>query len=356
MKKSITRFSAILTVLVLIFSVAFVGCGTSRENTLVISIYGNYYSDDAAKLFEEEFGCKVEFETFEACEEMYQKLIAGAADYDLICCGDYMIERLIQEKLLKKLNLSNIPNTANLNEIYTEKSKNFDPGLEYSIPHFWGTLGLLYNTKTVDPAEAQSWNVLWNKKYEGRIYMINSARDILVPALSLLGYSINTVDEKEIDEAKQLLIKQAPLTQGYSVDDTKNQIVSGNADIGIIYSGESYNSIKENPDLAYVIPKEGSNIWIDSWVIPTTCQNKELAEKFIDFSCRGDIAKLNFDIDYYPTPNNLLYESLDKEIRNNPCIFPSSESLSICETFHYTGKEAYTLYDNALSEILSSAS
>ena len=331
------------------------GCGSNGKDTLVISIYGNYFSDEAVKMFEEENNCTVNLETFEESEEMYQKLTNGAVDYDLICTGDYMIERLIQENYLLKIDLDNVPGVKNLNEIYTDKSRNFDPNLEYTIPHFWGTLGILYNTEKVDPNDAKSWKVLWNEKYSGRIYMIESARDILVPALTILGYDINTTDEKQIDEAKQMLIEQAAYNQGYSVDDTRNQIAAGNADIGVIYSGESYNAIQSNSKLAYVIPEEGSNIWIDSWVIPNTCRNKALAEKFLDFCCRKEVAQLNFNIDCYPTPNQLLYDSLDDELKNDRCIFPDEESIARCQTFHYTGEEAYALYDNTLSDIRAAA-
>ena len=214
-------------------------------------------------------------------------------------------------------------------------------------------MGILYNKKMVtEPID--SWSVLWDTNYRDSILMQDSVRDAFAVALKDLGYSLNSTNIKELTEAKDLLVTQKPLVQAYVVDQVRDKMIGNEAAIGVIYSGEAIYTQKENPNLEYVIPKEGSNIWIDSWVIPKNAEHKENAEKFIDFMCRGDIALLNFDYITYSTPNTAAQALIkDDDIRNSKIAFPDLSQYDGLETFSYLGDDADALYNDLWKEIKS---
>ncbi len=198
-----------------------------------------------------------------------------------------------------------------------------------------------------------SWAVLWDEQYKGNILMQDSVRDTFGITLKYLGYSLNSTNEAELNQAKELLISQRPLVQAYVVDQVRDKMIGGEASIGVIYSGEVLFCQESNEDLAYVIPKEGSNVWLDCWVIPKNAQNKENAEAFINFLCRPDIAVKNFEYITYATPNKAAKELLDTEYQENPAVFPDESILSKCETFHYLGEESEELYNSLWKEVRS---
>ena len=320
---------------------------------LVIYNWGEYMDPAVLELFEEETGIHVIYEEFETNESMYPKVQAGAVVYDLICPSDYMIQRMIENNLLAEINFDNIPNIKNIGEQYMEQSKAFDPENKYSVPYCWGTVGILYNKTMVDEP-VDSWSILWDKKYEDQILMQNSVRDAFAVALKYKGYSLNSTDLDELHEAQNLLLKQKPLVQAYVVDQVRDKMISNEAAIGVIYSGEAIYTQSENPNLVYVVPKEGSNVWIDSWVIPKNAKNKENAEKFINFLCRADIAKMNFDYITYSTPNEAARELIDdEELKNNPVAFPDASVLERCETFKYLGNKYDNIYNKLWREVKS---
>ena len=320
---------------------------------LVIYNWGEYMDPAVLELFEEETGIHVIYEEFETNESMYPKVQAGAVVYDLICPSDYMIQRMVENNLLAEINFDNIPNIKNIGEQYMEQSKAFDPENKYSVPYCWGTVGILYNKTMVDEP-VDSWSILWDKKYEDQILMQNSVRDAFAVALKYKGYSLNSTDLDELHEAQNLLLKQKPLVQAYVVDQVRDKMISGEAAIGVIYSGEAIYTQSENPNLVYVVPKEGSNVWIDSWVIPKNAKNKENAEKFINFLCRADIAKMNFDYITYSTPNEAARELIDdEELKNNPVAFPDASVLERCETFKYLGNKYDNIYNKLWREVKS---
>lgn len=222
---------------------------------------------DVITLFEEETGIDVVYEEFETNEIMYPKISSGAIAYDLVCPSDYMIQRMRENDLLAEINFDNIPNIKNIGKDYLERSKEFDPENKYSVPYCWGTVGILYNKTMVDEP-IDSWSVLWDEKYKDNILMQDSVRDAFGVALKYLGYSLNSTDLDELNEAKDLLTRQKPLVQAYVIDQVRDKMIGNEAAIGVIYSGEAIYTQQENPNLEYVIPKEGSNLWIDSWVIP----------------------------------------------------------------------------------------
>lgn len=332
------------------------GCGGKPENSageVVVYNWGEYIDPEVLTMFEEETGIKVVYDEFETNEIMYPKVEAGASAYDVICPSDYMIEKMIENDLLAEINFDNIPNVKNIGESYFEQSKGFDPENKYSVPYCWGTVGILYN-KTMVSEPITSWDVLWDEQYKDNILMQDSVRDAFMVALKELGYSINSTDEKELNEAKDLLIQQKPLVQAYVIDQVRDKMIGNEAAIGVIYSGEAIYTQRENPDLEYVIPEEGTNIWIDSWVIPKNAPNKENAEKFINFLCREDIALMNFDYITYSTPNTAARELIENEdIKNSTIAFPDLTQYDNLETFSYLGEEADELYNDLWKEVKS---
>lgn len=260
---------------------------------------------------------------------------------------------MIENGLLQELNYDNMPNAkANIGAQYYEQAEGFDPGNKYCVPYCWGTVGILYNKTMVDEP-VTSWSILWNEKYADNILMQDSVRDLFMVALKLKGYSMNTLDESELQEAKDALIAQKPLVQAYVIDQVRDKMIGGEAALGVIYSGEAIYTKRENPDLEYVIPEEGTNVWIDGWVIPKNAPNKENAEKFIDFMCRGDIALLNFEYITYSTPNVIAQEQIeDEDIRNSEIAFPDLSKYDL-ETYLYLGEDGDELYNNIWKEIMS---
>lgn len=333
---------------------AFTACGSKDDgNTLTVLNYGKYIESSVLDAFEEETGIHVNYEEYVNPEEMYTKYKSGAIDYDVICTSDYMVERLINEGEAKEINFDKIPLSKNLDDSYFEFSKAFDPENKYSMPYFFGTVGILYNKNKVDANDVKSWDILWNKKYKDQIIMEDSVRDTFVPALKRLGFSSNSTDKKELETALDQLIEQKPLVYSYLVDESADEVVAGNASMALVYSGEAAYAESLSKDLDYSVPTEGSNMWIDSWMIAKTCKNQENAEKFLDFLCREDIAMKNFKYVYYATPNKAVYNKLDKETQENKTIFPDEETLNNCEIFRYLDEDSIALYNKLWKELKS---
>ncbi len=333
------------------------GCASSKSGKngeVYVYNWGEYIDPETLTMFEKETGIKVIYDEFDTNEDMYPKVAAGSSAYDVICPSDYMIQKMIQNDLLQEINFDNIPNAkANIEEQYYVQSRDFDPENKYSVPYCWGTVGILYNKTMVDDP-VDSWSILWDEKYADNILMQNSVRDAMMVALKLNGYSMNTLDKTELTAAKNALIEQKPLVQAYVIDQVRDKMIGGEAALGVIYSGEAIYTQRENADLEYVIPKEGTNVWIDSWVIPKNAPNKENAEKFIDFMCRGDIALLNFEYITYSTPNSAARALIeDDDIRNSKIAFPDLSQYKNLETFIYLGEEGDELYNDMWKEAMS---
>ncbi len=332
------------------------GCSSSSDepkNQVIVYNWGEYIDPDVLTMFEEETGIEVVYDEFETNEIMYPKVESGASVYDVICPSDYMIQKMIDNDLLQEINYDNIPNSANIGDQYWTQSEQFDPENKYSVPYCWGTVGILYN-KTMVSEPVTSWGVLWDEQYKDNILMQDSVRDAFMVALVYAGHSINSTDTAELEEAKELLIQQKPLTQAYVIDQVRDKMIGGEAAIGVIYSGEAIFTQRENPDLEYVIPEEGSNVWIDSWVIPKNAKNKENAEKFIDYMCRADIALKNFDYITYSTPNDAARELIeDEDIKNSEIAFPDLSQHENMSTFTYLGEEMDAYYNQLWKEVKS---
>ena len=325
-----------------------------NDEKVVVYNWGEYIDPEVLTMFEEETGIDVIYEEFETNEILYPKVSSGAIAYDVVCPSDYMIQRMIENGLLSEINFDNIPNIKNIGQQYMDQSRQFDPENKYSVPYCWGTVGILYNKTMVDEP-IDSWSVLWDPKYKDNILMQDSVRDAFGVALKYLGYSLNSTDLDELTEAKNLLIDQKPLVQAYVIDQVRDKMIGNEAAIGVIYSGEAIYTQKENPNLEYVIPKEGSNIWIDSWVIPKNAEHKENAEKFINFLCRPDIALKNFEYITYSTPNDAARALIeDEDIRNSEIAFPDLSQYDNLETFQYLGTEADQMYGDLWNKVKSS--
>lgn len=324
-----------------------------NSEKVVVYNWGEYLDPEVLTMFEEETGIDVVYEEFETNEILYPKISSGAIAYDVICPSDYMIQRMIENDLLAEINFDNIPNVKNIGKDYMEQSRQFDPENKYSVPYCWGTVGILYNKTMVDEP-ITSWSVLWDEKYKDNILMQDSVRDAFGVTLKYLGYSLNSTDLDELTEARDLLIKQKPLVQAYVIDQVRDKMIGNEAAIGVIYSGEAIYTQMENPDLEYVIPEEGSNIWIDSWVIPKNAENKENAEKFINFLCRPEIALMNFEYITYSTPNIEARKLIEDEaIRNSEIAFPDLSKYDNLETFQYLGTEADQTYGELWNQVKS---
>jgi spermidine/putrescine transport system substrate-binding protein len=338
-----------ITLLILLISaISFtaIGCNDDKP-TLNVYNWGDYIDPDVIKDFEEEFNVKVNYNTFATNEDMYVSIAKGGTSYDVAFPSDYMIERMINEGLLAEINKDNIPNMKNIGEEYLDLD--FDPGNKYSVPYMWGTLGIIYNKTMVDDV-VDSWDILWNEKYKGQILMLDSQRDSIGVSLKRLGYSMNTRDMNELEEAKNELIKQKPLVYAYVGDDVKQLMVAEEAALAVVWAGDAVAMIRENENLEYVYPKEGTNIWFDNMVIPKNAKNKELAEEFINFLNRPDIAARNVEYIGYSTPNVEAQKLLPEEIRNSQVAYPSKEKLEDTEIF-VDMKDMLSIYDELWMEI-----
>ena len=335
-----------------------IGCGSSSEGggsngKLYVYNWGEYIDEDVIKQFEDETGIKVVYDMFETNEIMYAKLAQDTSAYDVVCPSDYMIQKLRENDMIQPLNFDHIPNSKNIGQQYFETSKSFDPENKYSIPYCWGTVGILYNKTLVDDV-VDSWDILWNEKYSGQILMQDSVRDAYMVALIKNGYSQNSKDPAEIQKATEDLIAQKPLVQAYVIDQVRDKMIGDEAALGVIYSGEAIYTARENPNLEYVVPKEGTNVWIDSWVITKGSKNVENAEKWIDFMCRGDIALKNFEYITYSTPNTEAQKNIeDEDIKNSKVAFPDLSTMKV-EAYQYLGEDGDKLYADEWMKVKSS--
>lgn len=319
--------------------------GASSSNTITVLNYGKYIDETVIDSFEKETGITVKYEEYEDPEEMYTKYKSGAIDYDVICTSDYIIEKLISEDEVLALDYDDMPNYGNIENEIIEMSASFDPDQKYTVPYFYGTLGILYNKNMADREDLTSWDCLWNGQFANEMIMINSIRDAFTPALETLGYSINETDKAKLNEAYEILRNQSSDVLAYYVDETCDEMVAENAAIAVCYSGEAASAMDVNENLDYVVPEEGSNLWIDSWFVPKTCQNKDGAQQFLNYICCDEAAMLNFEYVYYASPVKSVIENQDEQQRANEAINPPKDILSRCEVYRALSDEDSTMYN-----------
>lgn len=346
-------YRSLLLTLLLALSLLLTGCDMFAEeqeegdDVLYVYSWGDYLSPEVIAQFEEETGITVVLDEFDTNESMYPRVAEGAEAYDVLCPSDYMIQKLIDNDLLQPMDYSKMPNVQKyIGADFREQTRAFDREMRYTVPYCWGLVGIMYNTTMVDEP-VDSWSILWDEKYRGEILMQDSARDAFMIPLRMMGYSMNTVNEQELLTARDMLIKQKPLVQAYGVDDIRDKLSSGEAALGVIFSGEAINLLESNPDLAYQpAPREGTNVWLDCWVIPKNARHVENAHKFIDFLNRPEIAAMNFEELGYSTPNIGVRELVEEDMDEDELAiaFPDEEVYHGQETYSYLGEAMDKLY------------
>lgn len=328
----------------------------SDANTLVVCNWGEYMSTgadcdyDVIKEFEKTTGIRVKYVTAESNEALYSKMKTGSGKYDVIFPSDYMAERMINEGMLAEINFDNVPNFANIMDNW--KGLEYDPAQKYTVPYFWGTVGLIYNEKMLKKEdlalveECRDWSILWSKNYPKQIMMFDNPRDAFGIALKQLGYSQNTVEEAQLREAAELLKEQQFY---YAMDQFFEMMPSGSLAVGAYYAGDCMSVMEENPDLKFVIPECGTNMFSDAMCIPKTSTKKEMAEKFINFMLSPDAGKANTLYVNYSTPNGAVWDLLEEEIKTSDIAYPQINEN--WESFRNLPKETNSLITDLWNDI-----
>ena len=313
--------------IVLCILLTLVGCSKSDQvekygsDVLNVFNWGEYIGEDVIANFEEEYGVKVNYSLFESNEIMYTKLLSGN-NYDVIVPSDYMIERLMEEELIQPLDYSYMTNLDDLNPEVLALRDEYDTDGKYSIPYFWGSVGLVYNKSVVseEKLDELGWNILRDTEYSNKIFMYDSERDSFMVALKALGYSMNTEDMDEINEAYEWLCElHDTMNPAYVTDDVTDAMINNEKDIAVVYSGDAAYIISQNDNMAYYIPKEGTNVWSDGFVIPSNAKNSKLANEFINYMMSYD-STMDSSIEVgYTSANKKVVEELssDGEVYSN---------------------------------------
>lgn len=309
--------------------------------------WSDYIAEDTIPDFEKEFGVKVNYDTYEDNEAMLAKLQAGATGYDIVVPTGYMIEIMLKQKLLTPINHENIPNLKNVSKELINPP--YDPGNKYTIPWQWGTTGFGYNSKKVT-GQVDSWHLLWDPKYRGKITMLDDVRSTIGAALKMLGYSLNSTNEKELMEAKKALIEQKPLLKAYISAPVKSLLISGEVWISELWVGDVLMAKDENDDLEYCIPKEGCEIWADNLAIPRAAPHKYTAEVWMNYSLRAKVSAAVSNYVHYATPVETAKKFINKADLANPGIYPPPEVMKRLE-FLVDIAEATKIYDRIWTEL-----
>ena len=321
--------------------------------------WGEYVANDSVNFldvnedFERLTGIKVNYTLFASNEELYTKLKSGGACYDIIVPSDYMIGKMISEGMIQKLDFANIPNYKYIDEKY--KNTNFDPDNEYSVPMYWGVVGIIYNTTMVDEEDLTGWNILWNEKYADNMLMFSNSRDAFAISLLDLGYDFNTTDEFEIEEAAGHLRAQKPLVQAYVMDEIYDKMEGGEAAVAPYYNGDAVLMMDVNEDLDFFLP-DNTSIFIDSFCIPEGAKNKEAAEMYINYMCESTVAAANSYYVGYSTPHMGAMELLDEELVENEIAYPDEDFIASLEALLTLPVETTSHTDALWTDIMAQGS
>ena len=322
--------------------------GYSGKNVLNIYNWGDYIDPALIKQFEKESGIKVVYQTFDSNEAMLTKIEQGGTTYDIAVPSDYAIAKMIDEKLVLPIDHQKIPNLKNIDSRFLDLS--FDPKNKYSIPYFWGTVGIVYNQKLIDGKKPTSWKDLWDPALKNQILLADGAREVMGMSLNSLGYSLNETDETKLQEAKANLMDLTPNVKAIVGDEIKLLLANEEAGIGVVWSGDANEIMSENENLNYVIPKEGSNVWFDNVVIPKTAKNVKGAHEFINFMLDPKNAAKNADYVGYSTPNKAALKLLDRDVREDKRFYPDKEVTDTLEVYENLGKEMLAHYNELFLE------
>ncbi|MBY0120342.1 PotD/PotF family extracellular solute-binding protein [Bacillus sp. S/N-304-OC-R1] len=351
MKQLIRALAAVVIVsvgLILLVNKLNSAQGYSSGNTLTIFNWGDYIDQDLIKRFEKETGIKVIYETFDSNEAMLTKIEQGGTSYDIAIPSEYMIEKMREEDLLLPIDHSKVPNLKYIDPRFMDLP--FDPGNEYSVPYFWGTVGILYNKAMLGDMEITSWDDLWNPAFKNQILIVDGAREVMGMGLNSLGYSLNDKNEEHLLEAKKKLDLLTPNIKAIVGDEIRMLLENGEASIGLVWSGTAQEIMWENDDVEYVIPEEGSNLWFDNMVIPKTSKNPEAAHKFINFMLDPEVAAQNTEYVGYSTPNKGALQFMDEEITSDERFYPDEEMTAKLEVYKNLGKRMLAYYNDLFLE------
>jgi spermidine/putrescine transport system substrate-binding protein len=351
MKKLVQMFAAVfVTAMALLYLVSHLNTtqGYSGDNTLTIYNWGDYIDPDLIKKFEKETGIKVIYQTFDSNEAMMTKIAQGGTIFDVAVPSEYAISKMIEEDLLIPLDHSKLPNLKYVNPRFLDLS--FDPKNKYSIPYFWGTVGIVYNPEMLGGKKITSWNDLWDKDLRNQILLVDGAREVIGMGLNSLHYSLNDTNKAHLQEAKRKLDKLTPNIKAIVGDEIKMLIANEEAAVGVVWSGDAAEMISENEKLDYVVPKEGSNLWFDNMVIPKTAKNIDGAHKFINFMLDPKNAAQNAEYVGYSTPNQKAIDYLPEEISNDKRFYPDLDSVQNLEVYENLGKRMLAYYNELFLE------
>lgn len=330
---------------ILLFSTRFIDPPPKSGKGSVLYVYnwGEYMDPALIKKFEKETGIRVVYETFDSNESMIAKIKNGGTHYDIAVPSEYTIQKMKKEHLLIPIDHSKIPNLKNINKNFM--NLDFDKNNKYSIPYFWGTVGILYNPEKTKGIDFSHWDSLWNPKLKNNVLIVDGAREALGLSLNSMGESLNETNTKKLDQAEQKLEKLAPNVKGVVGDEINTMMVQKEADVAVVWSGMGADIMTENENLDFVVPKEGSNLWFDNIVIPKTAQNVEGAHKFINFLLDAKNGKQNTEWVGYATPNEKSYELLDKKTREDERFYPSKEVQKKLEVYKDLGQDKIAEYN-----------
>ena len=353
--KTLRRVGAGLAACVLVVTLIVTGRSARSDRVVNVCSWGEYIDESLITQFEEETGIRVNYQTAESNEALYSLIKMGGADFDVIVPSDYMIARLIDEDMLAELDYSHIPNFDLIADTY--KNLSYDPENKYTVPYTWGTLGIIYNTTMVSQP-ITSWSAMFDTQYAGQVLMINNSRDALAAALLYLGYSINTTDESQLEEAFALLkqAKDSGVYQAFVMDEVFQKMEGGNAAVAMYYAGDYLTMLENNEDLAFVVPEEGSNWFVDAMCILKSSQHMSEAEEWINFIASTKANLANMDYIWYASPNGEAleeYPAYYEEVNEEPLdpeiyeiMAPSEEVLRRCEIYENLPAEPLRLYDH----------
>lgn len=351
MKKLQSLFIGILVIiLVLLFGVRQLEKASGMSGAKIVTIYnwGDYVDPSLITKFEQETGYKVNYETFDSNEAMFTKIQQGGTNYDIAIPSEYMIQKMIKEKLVLPLDHIKIKGLANIDDRFL--NQDFDPNNTYSVPYFWGTLGIVYNDKMFKENEIKHWDDLWKPELRDSLMLIDGAREVMGLSLNSLGYSLNSKNRDQLNEAANKLNQVTPNIKAIVADEIKMYMINEEASVAVTFSGEAADMMSENEHLHYVIPSEGSNLWFDNIVMPKTAKNKEGAYDFINFMLEPENAAQNAEYIGYSTPNKKAKALLPKEISEDEQFYPSDDTISHLEVYEDLGPKYLGIYNDLFLE------
>ncbi|MBU8917834.1 ABC transporter substrate-binding protein [Bacillus sp. FJAT-29953] len=345
--KNLVRFFMVIAVSSALILIAISSLNSSQGysggNTLTVYNWGDYIDPALIKKFEKETGIKVIYETFDSNEAMMTKIQQGGTTYDVAVPSEYTIDKMRHENLLIPLDYTKLPNLKNIDKRFMDLP--FDPDNQYSVPYFWGTVGIVYNPSKLNGKKITSWNDLWAPDLKNEILLIDGAREVMGMGLNSLGYSLNDTNKEHLLEAKNKLDTLTPNVKAIVGDEIKMLMANEEASIGLVWSGDASEIMSENEHLDYVVPKEGSNLWFDNMVIPKTAKNIDGAQKFINFMLDPKVAAQNTEYVGYSTPNKAALKFLPKDVVNDKRFYPSPELTKKLEVYENLGKKNLAYYN-----------